>query len=105
MLITNSSGKPSVWGRFATRFGSAPVIQAAAHRAIPPAAPEETKAASTPIIRASRAPASSCRSFRSTNDREAAAMASTTSEGMTLPPNRVEFPPALMNGRRPSRSE
>jgi len=76
-------------------------MQAAAHIATPLEAPHEMKAASTPIISANFSPALSCKAFRSMNDRAAAAIASTTSPGMTLPPRVVEFPDALMNGRRP----
>ncbi len=76
-------------------------IAAAAASVSAAAAPVVTRPASAPVASAMRALAASCNSPMSTEPRDAAAIASTTSGAITAPPSRVSAPAALMRRRTP----
>ena len=77
-------------------------IDAAAASVSAAAAPVVTSPASAPVAWAMRALAASCSSPISTEARDAAAIASTTSGAMTAPPRRVSAPAALMRRQTPN---
>ena len=76
-------------------------IAAAAARVKAADAPVVTSPASAPVAWAMRPLAASCSSPISTEARDAAAIAATTSGAITAPPSRVSAPAALMRGRTP----
>ena len=95
---------PSVLGSWPILPGSAPAMHAAALRAWAAAAPDVTKAASTPSRSAMKSP-DFCRSSRiSTGLRFASSIALVTFSVQAHPPSSVDTPHALMMRRTPSLS-
>ncbi len=103
-MMTSSFGASPVSMRRAIVGRSPPVIAARVASTSPAAAPVETYAASLRVSSARRLPTTCCSSCMSTKLPAASRMASSTGDGISDPPSRVNVASALITRRMPSRS-